>query len=192
MLFGLYYAQRLRNRQKLQHLQVQLAAQERQAQEKQAEAYQQEKLLQVQQRLESERLPKTAPSQDHRIGQKEQRERRQNRLLQKLKDKIASIETRSPEPSRRWAEMSRLLDGKPIGEDHTFEIQIDELNQEFLHRLKGAYPTLTTYDLRLATYLKMGLSSREIAELLNVLPSSVNVSRSRLRKKLNLDAERDL
>lgn len=88
--------------------------------------------------------------------------------------------------------MTRLLDGKVSAEDQTFDMQLDELNQEFLRRLKADYPVLTNYDLRLATYLRMGLSSREIAELLHVLPSSVNVSRSRLRKKLNLEGDQDL
>jgi DNA-binding NarL/FixJ family response regulator len=48
------------------------------------------------------------------------------------------------------------------------------------------------YDLRLCTYIKTGLSTREIAEMMHVLPSSINVSRSRLRKKLKLNAKEDL
>ncbi|MFN4123425.1 MAG: helix-turn-helix transcriptional regulator [Flavobacteriales bacterium] len=38
----------------------------------------------------------------------------------------------------------------------------------------------------------MGLNSKEIAEIMNILPSSVFVNRSRLRKKLNLPADTDL
>ncbi|MEL7161870.1 MAG: LuxR C-terminal-related transcriptional regulator, partial [Bacteroidota bacterium] len=66
------------------------------------------------------------------------------------------------------------------------------LNQEFLATLRQRFPELTTYDSRLCLYLRIGLSSREIADILNVLPSSVNVSRSRLRKKLGLDSGEDL
>ncbi len=195
LLFGLYYLQRLRNQRKLGRLQAQLEAKELQAQAKQEEVFQQEKMVQVQERLEGEiaDLKKRLRAKTIELAKKGKENEDKNRLLQTLKDKLSAIEKSRPaEPSRRWAEMSRLLDNKLSSEDHTFEMQIDELNQDFLRRLKAGYPALTTYDLRLATYLKMGLSSREIAELLNVLPSSVNVSRSRLRKKLNLDADRDL
>lgn len=192
--FGLYYLQRVRNQRKMNRLKAQMEARERMALEKQAEAYQQEKMVQTQQKLEEEiaDLKKRLRAKTIELAKKGKENEDKNRLLQTLKDKISAIENRSTDANRRWAEMNRLLDSTPANEDHTFEMQIDELNQEFLHRLKATYPTLTTYDLRLATYLKMGLSSREIAELLNVLPSSVNVSRSRLRKKLNLEAEQDL
>ena len=154
----------------------------------------QKKLLQVQERLEGEidELKKRLRAKTIELAKKGKENDDKSRLLQTLKNKIAAIENRSSEPGVRWAEMSRLLEKKTTLEDHTFEMQIDELNQEFLHRLKSEHPALTTYDLRLATYLRMGLSSREIAELLHVLPSSVNVSRSRLRKKLKLTADKDL
>ena len=137
-------------------------------------------------------LKKRLRSKTVELAKKGKENEDKNRLLQTLRDKINTIESQSDDPGRRWAEMSRLLKNKMGSEDHTFEMQIDELNQDFQRRLKADYPALTTYDLRLAAYLKMGLSSREIAELLNVLPSSINVSRSRLRKKLNLEAEVDL
>lgn len=194
LIAGVYLLVRLRNQHQLSRLRARLEASERQAQAQQAEADQQAKLLQQQERLETEiiDLKKRLRAKTIELAKKSKENEDKNRLLQTLKDTIADIEKRSPEPNRRWAQMSRLLDNQSSTEDNTFELQIDELNQDFLHRLKAHYPALTTYDLRLAIYLKMGLSSREIAELLNVLPSSVNVSRSRLRKKLNLEAEQDL
>ncbi len=194
MLLGLYLLQRLRNQRKLDRLEAEMKVREQKALEKQAEAYQQEKMVQNQQRLEAEiaDLRKRLRAKTIELAKKGKENDDKNRLLQTLKDKIASIEHRSSETNRRWAEMTRLLDNKVSPEDHTFDMQLDELNQEFLRRMKAAFPALTAYDLRLATYLRMGLSSREIAELLHVLPSSVNVSRSRLRKKLSLEAEQDL
>ena len=76
--------------------------------------------------------------------------------------------------------------------DQTFEIQMDELHQEFFKAMKKRFPSLSIYDLRLCAYLKIGLNSKEMAEIFQVLPSSINVSRSRLRKKLNLSPEEDL
>jgi ligand-binding sensor domain-containing protein/DNA-binding NarL/FixJ family response regulator len=194
LLSGLFFVQRLRHNAKLTRLKTALQAQERLALEKQAEAFQKTKLVQTQQRLEAEvvALQKQLRAKTIELAKKGKENEDKNRLLQTLKDKINAIENRSSEGRVRWAEMSRLLDTKMTSEDHTFEMQLDELHQDFLRQLKARFPKLSTYDLRLATYLKMGLSSREIAEIMNVLPSSVNVSRSRLRKKMDLDENGDL
>ncbi len=85
-----------------------------------------------------------------------------------------------------------MLDSYLNIEDKTFEIQMDELHQEFFQKLKDRFPGLSILDLRLCAYLKIGLNSKEIAEILNILPSSAFISRSRLRKKLNLKPEEDL
>ena len=77
-------------------------------------------------------------------------------------------------------------------ENETFHIHLEDLHRDYIRRLKLAYPKLTLYDVKLGLYIKMGLSTKEIASLLNVLPSSINVSRSRLRKKLQLQTREDL
>ena len=77
-------------------------------------------------------------------------------------------------------------------EDHTFEIQMDELHQEFFNSMKLQFPNLSIYDMRLCAYLRLGWTSKEMSDILQVLPSSINVSSSRLRKKLELAAEDDL
>ena len=56
---------------------------------------------------------------------------------------------------------------------------------QFQERLKRQFPLLTAYDLRLCTYLKANLSTKEIATLLNITPDSVKKAKHRLRKKLN-------
>jgi AraC family chitin signaling transcriptional activator len=51
---------------------------------------------------------------------------------------------------------------------------------------------ISIHDLRLCAYLKIGMNSKEIAEVMNIQPSSAFVSRSRLRKKLNLRVDEDI
>ncbi|CCX67185.1 tetratricopeptide repeat protein [Prevotella sp. CAG:1058] len=58
----------------------------------------------------------------------------------------------------------------------------------FFKRIKTAHPTLTEYDIRLCTYILVGVDNKQIAMLLNVLPDSLKKSRTRLRKKLGIDA----
>ena len=73
-----------------------------------------------------------------------------------------------------------------------FEEAFNNADKDFLKKIKGMHPELTTNDLRLCTYLRLNLSSKEIAPLLNISPRSVEVKRYRLRKKLNLEHESSL
>lgn len=65
-------------------------------------------------------------------------------------------------------------------------------DRDFLTKLKALHPTLTPNDLKLCVYLRLNLSSKEIAPLLSISPQSVEIKRSRLRKKLALKREVNL
>ncbi len=56
----------------------------------------------------------------------------------------------------------------------------------FQEQLRSQYPRLTAHDLRLCTYLKANLSTKEIATLMNISPDSTKKAKHRLRKKLNM------
>ncbi len=67
--------------------------------------------------------------------------------------------------------------------------ELESGNFHFQERLKARYAKLTAYDLRLCTYLKTNLSTKEIATLLNIAPDSVKKAKHRLRKKINMDSQ---
>ena len=73
-----------------------------------------------------------------------------------------------------------------------FTYYFDELHMSFINRLKEKYPDLTTNDHRLCAYLRMNLSTKEIAALSNISPRGVEGSRYRLRKKMDLPNELNL
>jgi len=73
-----------------------------------------------------------------------------------------------------------------------FEENFDMIYENYLKRLKEKYPSLTVNDKKLCAYLKMGLSSKEIAPLLDMSFRSVEMSRYRLRKKINLSRDENL
>ena len=73
-----------------------------------------------------------------------------------------------------------------------FEQNFDQVYVDFLKRLEEAFPQLTTTDKKICAYLKMGLSSKEIAPLLNITVRSVEMNRYRVRKKLGLGREDNL
>ena len=74
----------------------------------------------------------------------------------------------------------------------TFQTHFDNAHSDFFIRLKEQHPNLTPKDLRLCAYLRMNLSSKEIAPLLNISIRSVEVHRYRIRKKLELNPHDNL
>ncbi|ULC58439.1 LuxR C-terminal-related transcriptional regulator [Flaviramulus sp. BrNp1-15] len=75
---------------------------------------------------------------------------------------------------------------------HVFEEAFNNADKDFLKKIKHLHPSLTSNDLRLCAYLRLNLSSKEIAPLLNISPRSVEVKRYRLRKKMDLPHESSL
>lgn len=75
---------------------------------------------------------------------------------------------------------------------YKFKTTFQEVHPGFFDRIQTGFPQLTDHDIRLSAYLRINLSSREIAGLMNVSLDATNKSRQRLRKKLNLEAEADL
>lgn len=75
------------------------------------------------------------------------------------------------------------------------DLFINEINkneQAFLERLMQAHEDLSKNEVVLATLLRIGLSSKEIALLIDSNPKTVNMARYRLRKKLNLETDDNL
>ncbi|MBC9930609.1 triple tyrosine motif-containing protein [Chitinophaga qingshengii] len=73
-----------------------------------------------------------------------------------------------------------------------FASHFDEINNNFLKKLKERFPVLTNTDLKLCAYLQLKLSSKEIAQLMAISVRGVEIKRYRLRKKLNLPTEQQM
>jgi hypothetical protein len=73
-----------------------------------------------------------------------------------------------------------------------FAVHFNEISNDFLQKLKTRYPMLTNSDLKVCAYLQLNLSSKEIAQLMNISIRGVEMSRYRIRKKLNLPQEQSL
>ena len=73
-----------------------------------------------------------------------------------------------------------------------FASHFDEVNNDFLKKLKQKFALLSKTDLKVCAYLQLNLSSKEIAQLMNISVRGVEISRYRLRKKLQLPTEQTL
>jgi len=84
---------------------------------------------------------------------------------------------------------------KNVKEENTWNVfkeAFDSADNNFLKKVKESHPALTPNDLRLCAYLRLNLSSKEIAPLLNISVRSIEIKRYRLRKKMNLPHEMGL
>ena len=75
--------------------------------------------------------------------------------------------------------------------DH-FYADVEEMHKNFVSRLLMRCPNLTERERRLAILLRLGLSSKEIAGLVNIETKSIEINRYRLRKKLRLDRNENI
>jgi DNA-binding CsgD family transcriptional regulator len=117
---------------------------------------------------------------------------KKNELLQKLKAESQELEGHTKAGSLNH--IIKLIDNN-ISSGHdwqVFEQNFNRVHEEFFKKLLDSYPDLSPGDLRLSAYLRMNLSSKEIAQLLNITYRSVELKRYRLRKKLNLETEENL
>ncbi|PHR32512.1 MAG: hypothetical protein COA38_06290 [Fluviicola sp.] len=69
---------------------------------------------------------------------------------------------------------------------NNFKLHFEQIHTGFFKTLYEKYPILTDDEIKVCSYLRIGLSTNEISQILNILPNSVNKRRNRLRKKFEL------
>jgi len=119
---------------------------------------------------------------------------RKNEAMLSLKDELLATKLDAHTEPRVFQKIARHID-QHLESDHDwaiFEESFNRVHDDFFKRLMQQFPELTPGDLRLAAYLKMNLSSKEIAPLLNISVRGVENKRYRLRKKLGLSEEANL
>ncbi|WP_421873072.1 triple tyrosine motif-containing protein [Marinoscillum sp.] len=75
---------------------------------------------------------------------------------------------------------------------HVFEANFERVHHEFFEELKTHFPDLTAKELRLCALVKMNLTNKEIAPILNISLRGVETARYRLRKRLSLEHEENM
>jgi tetratricopeptide (TPR) repeat protein/DNA-binding CsgD family transcriptional regulator len=68
----------------------------------------------------------------------------------------------------------------------TFEERFRAVHKEFYQKLNDSFPLLTENDKKLCALLRLNLSTKDIAAITHQNPNSIDVARTRLRKKLNI------
>jgi DNA-binding CsgD family transcriptional regulator len=124
---------------------------------------------------------------------------RKNEILTTIKEELYKVSSElkgesSSKAKRMLIILNNSIDSNIASDDalKRFEEQFDLVHNNFTKKLKEHHPDLTVSELKMCIYVKMDLSSKEIAPLLNLSVRGVETLRYRLRKKLKLDREDSL
>lgn len=121
---------------------------------------------------------------------------KKNEFLLKLKQSVTNqkeqLGTRYPD--KYYLHLIKKIDDNISSHEdwHLFETNFERAHEQFLHKIKEKFPELTSRDLRLCAFLRMNLTSKEIAPLLGISVRGVENHRYRLRKKMGLEHDDSL
>jgi len=119
-----------------------------------------------------------------------------NETLSKLKEEVSQLlnESNNDSSKKQLKSMVRLLERELIEDDswENFALNFDKAHNDFLTRIKTEYPNLSPKDLKICVYLRMNMTTKEIAPLLNISIRGVEIGRYRIRKKIGIDSQVNL
>ena len=116
-------------------------------------------------------------------------------VLSELQENIEKASRDTDATSRKVLDETHLLLKRSLEEEDdwtSFKLHFEQVHPKFFQNLASQFPKLTQTDHRHVAYIRIGLTTKEIARLMNITPESVQKSRVRLKKKLSLEREDDL
>jgi len=118
---------------------------------------------------------------------------RKNETLENLKSKAQELKKKE-NTGTGYNQLIRSInfDLQDDNNWENFSRYFEEVHKDFNSNIKTKYPKITSNELRLLALLKMNLSSKEIANILNISAEGIKKARYRLRKKLDLTTEESL
>ncbi|MEO8795462.1 MAG: triple tyrosine motif-containing protein, partial [Daejeonella sp.] len=147
-------------------------------------------------KLETEKLQAELASKSRELANSAMTLVYKNELLQKLSGEITKLKD---DTGKKLAEdqvrkIQKVIDDgmNDVRDWNLFENSFNEAHESFFKKLKVEHPELVPNDLKLCAYLRMNMSSKEMSSLLNISVRGVEIRRYRLRKKLNLQHDKNL
>lgn len=118
-----------------------------------------------------------------------------NRLMEEIREKLkTSLVHDSKEQKKRIRNLIKMIDNNFVRDTDwdDFRNNFENVHETFYQNLQSISADLSPADLRLATLMKLNLSSKDIASTLNISAESLRISRYRLKKKLHLKKSESL
>jgi ligand-binding sensor domain-containing protein/DNA-binding CsgD family transcriptional regulator len=121
---------------------------------------------------------------------------KKNEILVTIKEEVINQKKAlgTQYPNKYYDKLVRLLDENLSSEDDwaIFQTNFDRIHENFFRNLHSTYTELTSNDLRFCAYLRLNLSSKDIAHLMNISLKGVEMARSRIRKKIGIPSTKSL
>ena len=116
-----------------------------------------------------------------------------HKFKKRIEDFLSAIPNDPPQPKIELTDIISELDGHIIHDNwQRFQLSFEAVHTGFIQVLTATHPELSPAEIKLSIFLKLGMNTKDIANLLYITPESVKVARSRLRKKLGLDLTHNL
>jgi DNA-binding CsgD family transcriptional regulator len=118
-----------------------------------------------------------------------------NRVLINYKTRLHSLSVKAKESVKKGLQLVISEIDKEISDDKEWkyiEPRLDKFYNSFITKLREAHPDLSLSEIKIATYVRMNLSTKEIAEFMNKTNRAIENDRYRLRKKINLESNESL
>lgn len=114
-------------------------------------------------------------------------------VMSTLKESLQSYKS-MPDTEKSGKEFQKIIKAidKELDQQQEWEqfaFHFDKVHNNYLQHLKDSYPSLSANDLKLCAYLKLNISTKEIAQLMNISVRGVETARFRLRKKFLLPGD---
>ncbi|WP_421811411.1 tetratricopeptide repeat protein [Flagellimonas sp.] len=118
---------------------------------------------------------------------------KKNEVLESIKQKAEALK-KEESVKTGYQNLIRTIDFDLQDDNNwkNFSRYFEEVHKDFNSNVKARFPEVTPNELRLLALLKMNLSSKEIANILNISHEGIKKARYRLRKKLNIQTEDSL
>lgn len=187
LIYSLFLAVRRRYLKK--HEAIQLAQEEQQR--KEIEKREQEIVALKNEKLEAELTLKSKE-----LAESTMTLINKNEMLARIREEVVRQKEvlGTQYPNKYYEKLVNMIDENISSEDDwlRFQANFDRIHENFFRNLHRDFPDLTTNDLRFCAYLRLNLSSKDIAHLMNISLKGVEVARYRIRKKINLASHKSL
>jgi ligand-binding sensor domain-containing protein/DNA-binding CsgD family transcriptional regulator/cbb3-type cytochrome oxidase subunit 3 len=197
----IYYFYQLQEKRHIRNNEKRLLAQQQQNEEEQRQmAYQHQLELERSEKevvkLKNEKLESEIEFKNSELASSAMNLVQKKEFLLKVKEELQRLNKPGKEVVEA-VEIKKLLrlltEEKKINEEwEQFSMHFNKVHADFLTVIKDRYPTINQQELKLCAYLIMNLSSKEIAQLMAISVRGVEISRYRLRKKLQIPTEVNL
>jgi DNA-binding CsgD family transcriptional regulator len=147
-------------------------------------------------RLRNEKLRADMIHKDKELANQTMNIIQKNKFLSEVRTELEQIKIKTEDPQLRNKvltlnrRLEREIDDK--NQKKVFNTYFEEVHESFFNQIKEIHPDLSPRELHLCAYIRMNLSTKEIATLLNISHRGVEIGRYRLRKKLKLSRDNNL